>query len=119
FSRRCPSWRRRVTSPGSHTATSEAIGRIRRVASGIDRDREAIVLPSPPKQRRLRTDATGGRQNGLEAIWIPDEATEAIRDLVRARDDARLAQRRIRQQLLKFLLRHDRQFTEGKEHWTK
>lgn len=37
----------------------------------------------------------------------------------RAREDARLAERRARQQLLKFLLRHDRKFTEGKSHWTQ
>ncbi|MEZ6058186.1 MAG: hypothetical protein R3C01_15920 [Planctomycetaceae bacterium] len=35
------------------------------------------------------------------------------------RDDARLCERRIRQQLLKFLLRQGRRFTEGVSRWTK
>lgn len=88
-----------------------------------------VVAPSLVPQvagARVKTDRRDARRlahflrsGDLQAIWIPDEATEAIRDLVRARDDARLAQRRIRQQLLKFLLRHDRHFTTGKEHWTK
>ncbi|MEZ6055224.1 MAG: hypothetical protein R3C01_00840 [Planctomycetaceae bacterium] len=74
---------------------------------------------------RVKTDrrAKAGhflRSGDLVTIWIPDAATEAIRDLVRARDDARLCERRIRQQLLKFLLRQGRErFTEGVSHWTK
>lgn len=59
------------------------------------------------------------RSGELTPIWIPDEQTEAIRDLERAREDARLAERRARQHLLKFLLRHDRRFTAGKQHWTR
>ena len=46
------------------------------------------------------------RSGDLTVVWIPDEQTESLRDLERARDDARLAERRIKQQLLKFLLRH-------------
>jgi transposase len=41
---------------------------------------------------------------------VPDEAVEAIRDLERARDDAKSAERVARHQLSKFLLRHSR-------HW--
>jgi transposase len=59
------------------------------------------------------------RSGDLTTVWIPDEQTEALRDLARARDDARLAERRIRQQLLKFLLRHGRRYVTGKSHWTK
>jgi len=59
------------------------------------------------------------RSGDLTKIWVPDEQTEALRDLVRARDDARLAERRIRQQLLKFLLRQGRRCPPGINHWTK
>jgi len=59
------------------------------------------------------------RSGDLTTIWVPDEQTEALRDLVRARDDARLAERRIRQQLLKFLLRQGRRCPEGMNHWTQ
>lgn len=88
-----------------------------------------VVAPSLVPQAqgaRVKTDRRDARKlahflrsGDLVAVWIPDEQTEAIRDLVRARDDARLAQRRIKQQLLKFLLRHGRRFTEGQDHWTK
>lgn len=88
-----------------------------------------VVAPSlVPVQSgsRVKTDRRDARKlahflrsGDLTPIWIPDEHTEAIRDLERARDDARLAERRARQQLLKFLLRHGRRFTEGKHHWTQ
>lgn len=87
-----------------------------------------IIAPSLVPVRsgsRLKTDrrdacklARSLRSGDLTPIWIPDEQTEAIRDLERCREDARIAERRSRQQLLKFLLRHDRRFTEGKSHWT-
>ena len=59
------------------------------------------------------------RSGDLTAVWIPDEPTEALRDLERARDDARLAERRVKQQLLKFLLRLGRRAPEHVNSWTK
>lgn len=88
-----------------------------------------VVAPSLVPVRsgvRIKTDRRDARKlahflrsGDLTPIWVPDEQTEAIRDLERAREDARLAERRARQQLLKFLLRHGRRFTEGKHNWTK
>ena len=46
------------------------------------------------------------RNGDLTAVWVPDSAHEALRDLVRAREDARQDQHRSRQRLGKFLLRH-------------
>ena len=87
-----------------------------------------IVAPSLIPVRsgeRIKTDRRDARKlahflrsGDLTPIWVPDEETEAIRDLERSREDARLAERTARQQLLKFLLRHDRKFTEGKSNWT-
>ena len=42
---------------------------------------------------------------------VPDESTEALRDLVRARDDAKRVERAARHRLSKFLLRHDRRYS--------
>lgn len=67
-----------------------------------------LVKTDPRDARKL---AHFLRSGDLTPIWVPDEATEALRDLERSREDARLAERRARQQLLKFLLRHDRRFT--------
>jgi transposase len=58
------------------------------------------------------------RSNDLTRIHIPDEDTEAIRDLSRARDAAKRAERVARQQLSKFLLRHDRRYS-GLKTWTR
>jgi transposase len=86
----------------------------------------APALIPQGKSRLIKTDRRDAeklahflRSGDLTAIWIPDEQTEGLRDLERARDDARMAERRIRQQLLKFLLRHGRRYTKGKNHWTK
>ena len=49
-------------------------------------------------------------------VPVPDEATEAIRDLERAREDAKRAEQVARHQRAKFLLRHGRRY-EGKLNW--
>ena len=41
----------------------------------------------------------------LTAVWVPDEGSEALRDLVRAREAAKQDQMRARHRLSKFLLR--------------
>jgi transposase len=95
-------------------------------AAGVDC---VVVAPGLVPQvagSRIKTDRRDAkklahflRSGDLTVVWLPDEQTEALRDLERARDDARLAERRIKQQLLKFLLRHGRRYDEGKENWTK
>ena len=48
------------------------------------------------------------RSGDLTAVWVPDAAHEALRDLVRAREAAKKDQLRARHRLDKFLLRHGR-----------
>lgn len=55
----------------------------------------------------------------LTAVWVPDVAHEAMRDLIRARRAAVRAVRTARQQLSAFLLRHERVFSSGRRSWTK
>lgn len=57
------------------------------------------------------------RSGDLVPVWVPDEETEAMRDLIRAREDAKKAERAARQQLSKFLLRHERCFP-GRASWS-
>lgn len=64
-------------------------------------------------RRDARNLAHHLRSGDLTAIHILDPATEAIRDLERARDDAKRAERSARQQLIEFLLRHGRTFAGG------
>ena len=58
------------------------------------------------------------RAGELTAVWVPDTAHEAVRDLVRARTAAMESVCRARQQLQGFLLRHGRIYP-GKTSWTK
>lgn len=68
-------------------------------------------------RRDAMTLAQTLRAGQLTEVWVPDEAHEAMRDLVRMRAQAMKDQRKTRQQLLSFLLRHGRSYP-GK-HWTK
>lgn len=88
-----------------------------------------VVAPSlvPVKAGdRVKTDrrdamklARSYRAGDLTAVWVPDAAHEALRDLVRAREDARQDQHRARHRLSKFLLRHGRRPPEDvKKAWT-
>ncbi len=58
------------------------------------------------------------RAGELTAVWVPDAAHEALRDLVRAREAAKKDQLKARHRLGKFLLRHGRR-PEGIKAWTK
>jgi transposase len=58
------------------------------------------------------------RAGDLTAVWVPDAAHEALRDLVRARLAAKRDQLRARHRLGKFLLRHGRRAPEGTGAWT-
>ena len=87
-----------------------------------------IIAPSLIPRRageRIKTDrrdctrlAELSRAGELKAIWVPDEAHEALRNLWRAREDAVNMRLKVRQQLKAFLLRQDRRYT-GKTSWTK
>ncbi len=87
-----------------------------------------VVAPSltPSKSGdRIKTDRRDAarlahflRSGDLTEVYVPDEATEALRDLERARDAAKRAERTARHQLAKFLLRHGRRW-EGGSSWTK
>jgi transposase len=88
-----------------------------------------VIAPSlvPVKAGdRVKTDrrdaaklARSYRAGDLTAVWVPDAAHEALRDLVRAREDARQDQHRARQRLGKFLLRHgQRPPQDVKKNWT-
>jgi transposase len=89
-----------------------------------------VVAPSlaPVKAGdRVKTDRRDAeklarcyRAGDLTAVWVPDAAHEALRDLVRAREDAKQDQHRARHRLSKFLLRHGRRPPETvKKSWTQ
>jgi transposase len=88
----------------------------------------SVVAPSMIPRRsgdRIKTDRRDAinlvrlfRAGELTSIYIPTAEDEAIRDLIRCRDDTRRLERKARQRLLSFLLRHGHQY-KGKRNWTK
>lgn len=88
-----------------------------------------VIAPSritrQAAEKRLKTDrrdamllARESRAGNLTPIAVPDERDEAIRDLVRAREDASAARLKARQQLKAMLLRLGRVY-HGKSSWTQ
>jgi len=74
---------------------------------------------------RVKTDrrdalklARNYRAGELTAVWVPDAAHEALRDVVGAREAAKKDQLRARHRLSKFLLRHGRRPPMGVKPWT-
>ena len=88
-----------------------------------------VVAPSmiPRKagerQKNDKRDAAGlavlHRGGLLTAVWVPDAAHEAMRDLIRSRLAAVRTVRAARQQLSAFLLRYERIYPKGRTAWTK
>lgn len=89
----------------------------------------AVVAPTlVPKKPgdRVKTDrrdalklARSHRSGDLTAVWVPDEDSEALRDLVRQREAAKQDQLRARHRLTKFLLRTGRRPPLGLKDWTE
>lgn len=82
------------------------------VELGVECDVIAPTLIPKKSGERIKTDrrdalklARSFRAGDLTAVWVPDQAHEALRDLVRAREAAKYDQHRARQRLSKFLLR--------------
>jgi transposase len=62
--------------------------------------------------------ARSHRAGDLTAVWVPDVASEALRDLVRAREAAKQDQLRARHRLAKFLSRQGQRPAVGVKAWT-
>lgn len=87
-----------------------------------------VIAPSKMPRKpgvRIKNDgrdaielAQASRSGDLHAVWVPDAADEAVRDLSRLREDAVKACTQAKQQLGGFLLRRDLRY-EGKTAWTK
>lgn len=87
-----------------------------------------VVAPSLIPKRsgdRIKTDKRDSirlaqllRAGELSPVWVPDEDHEALRDLIRARHDAREDLQSARQRIIHFLLRHDIRPLQGLRNWS-
>lgn len=88
-----------------------------------------ILAPSTMPARKkgeIKTDKRDARRiskclayRTYKAVYIPSEEDNAIKEYIRMRDDEKDTQKRIKQRILAFCLRHGKVFTEGRSHWTK
>ena len=83
------------------------------------------LVPRKPGDR-VKTDRRDAaklarllRSGDLTPVWVPDEAHEALRDLVRARDDAKTDLLRAKHRLSKFLLRRGIYPPTGVRAWSR
>jgi transposase len=87
------------------------------------------VLPAnkvaKKRRERIKTDKRDARliarelrSKNIRPISVPDETDEAARDLLRCREDASEDLRRVKQRLLKFLVRHGHIYDSEGGHWT-
>jgi transposase len=102
---------------------------------GLARALEAVgigcVVAAPgkierPASDRVKTDRRDAERlvrllmvGGLHAVRVPSPAQEALRDLVRAREDLRGDLMRARHRMGKLLLRHDVRYDGGGDNWTR
>jgi transposase len=93
--------------------------------NGINCEVAAPALIPKKSGERVKTNRRDARKLGrlhrageLTTICIPGEEQEAVRDIIRAREDAVEDLRRKRHQLGKFLLRHGHRYRKGKQ-WTQ
>lgn len=87
-----------------------------------------VTAPSmiPKKSsERIKTDRRDAKQlarlhraGELTAVYVPHQEDEAMRDLTRAREDARIVARKAKQRLNSFLLAHGFVYG-GKTRWSK
>ncbi|WP_209125859.1 IS110 family transposase [Alkalihalobacillus sp. BA299] len=83
------------------------------------------LIPQKPGER-VKTDRRDAirlarlyRSGELTPIHVPNEEDEALRDLVRAREDVKEDELRAKHRLIKFLLRHEIRSPKGVKRWTK
>jgi len=91
----------------------------------------ACVIAAPGKierlaQDRVKTDRRDAERlvrplmvGGLHAVRVPGTDEEALRDLVRAREDVRGDLMRARHRMGKLLLRHDVRYDGAGDNWTQ
>jgi transposase len=115
--------------PGPTRAAYEAGPTGYGLARALVAARVGCVVAAPgkierPTQDKVKTDARDAERlvrllmiDALHAVRVPTPEQEALRDLVRAREDVRVDLMRARQRLSKLLLRHDVRYDDTTSRW--
>jgi len=81
---------------------------------------------APPKRERIKTDRRDAlklarklRAGELTQVWVPDVEQEAMRDISRCRADFKTQEKKAKQQLNGFVLRHGHHWPRGQSRWTR
>src|SRR5215472_8082695 len=84
------------------------------------------LIPHAAGERRRKTDKRDAlklcrllRSGDLTPVWVPDPSSEALRDLVRAREDALEDRQRIRHRIKKLLLRQGHRLPVKMGSWSR
>ncbi len=94
----------------------------------LDHDCQVVAPSLIPKKpgEHIKTDrrdasklARSVRSGDLTGVWVPDQEQEAMRDLTRARDDLKAQERKARQQLNAYVLRHGHGWPANRSRWTQ
>ena len=102
----------------NHIDTAASYGESElRIAPWLKREPGRFFLATKGDRRDAERLARCYRAGDLTAVWVPDAAHEALRDLVRAREDLRGDLMRARHRLSKFLLRHDIRYEDTTSRW--
>src|SRR5213596_2361361 len=101
------------------------------LARALDTASVGCVVAAPgkierPAQDRVKTDRRDAERlvrrlmiGGLHPVRVPSGEEEALRDLVRAREDVRGDLMRARHRLGKLLLRHDVRYDGAGDNWSR
>lgn len=75
--------------------------------------------------RRIKTDKRDAANiarclafRTYSEVYVPDDEDNAVKEYIRMRDDQKLALKKIKQQILAFVLRQGKRFEGGKTYWT-
>jgi transposase len=98
-----------------------------RLVTSLGFDCDVIAPSLIPKRSgvRVKTDRTDARNlarlhraGELTAVRVPTPAEEAVRDLVRAREEIKADRRVARQRIRSFLLRYGKRYPKGSDRWS-
>jgi transposase len=84
-------------------------------ANKVAKKRDSLIKTDKRDARLIGRELRSG---SIRPISVPDSVDEATRDLLRCREDIKMDLRRVKQRLLKFMVRHGHIYAQG-SNWTQ